>query len=1045
MSCVWKPFAHSLAPARDRRGTVPLPASGAIADMRTADGWRAITSGEAKLQLSACEGSEPGRAGLRLDYDFQGSGGFVVARQEVRLNFPETYSLRFAYRGQGAINDLELKWVDAAGSSVWRHVMQPAAWTEPWVAKELRDRDFPFAWGPAGGGKVTEVGAIELVVVAREGGCGTLWLSQLELVDRTVYEAPQFSASSHRQGHPPSAAGDPQSATFWESAPEDPAPVWTADWRGEREFGGIAVRWQREAVPFTVEGSCDGVAWSELARGEATAGSSTFLASKGASARFLRLRFDPPRGKPVAVGSVELLPPEFAESRDAACHLVAGMAPRGWFPRYWLREQSYWTPAGPPEGAPRALMNEEGLIEPGCGKFSLEAFLWQGSDLITWADATIRNGLIDGWMPVPFCVWETNEWRLKIELGAAYGTCVVRYDVENRGPEQTAARLLVAIRPFQVTPPWQAYRGVGGAGRLEGLRREAPDCVVTGEGIEICAHPEFSAFGAMTANQGEILELLASGGIPADGGATDGAGLVSGVCVWDLDVAPGRTRTVEVNVNAPGCKRRPSLAAIESCEQAWRSNSLASPAWEIQGGSAEAHELIRAMRGAAAHILVNRDGAALQPGPRRYQRCWIRDAAGMGRALLYAGCRNEVRDLLTWYAPHIRDDGAVPCCVDREGPDWLPEHDSQGQYVHLLAEYLRFGGDKTVVAGLWPIALRTMARLQAMRESRMTEPFRLGNPPHRYGLLPESASHEGYLAHPVHAYWDDFWALRGLRDAVWLAWELGDKSAVETLSALRDSFAETLAESLEGLIAARALDFVPGSVEWADFDPSATANGLAMLDELPGVMPGVVEQTFARYLEGFRQRRDGEVPWENYTPYEIRVAGALLRLGWREETWELFRRFLADRRPVAWNQWPEIAWRNVRAPGHLGDVPHTWIGAEFVVAARSLFAYERGTDDSLVLAAGLPSEWLRSPEGLAIRNWPTAHGTLSCSLRLGERDARFVLEPGLRVPAGGIVLDPPWPGAVTECLVNGKIQPISESGAVRIRECPAAVEIRCNA
>ena len=38
-----------------------------------------------------------------------------------------------------------------------------------------------------------------------------------------------------------------------------------------------------------------------------------------------------------------------------------------------------------------------------------------------------------------------------------------------------------------------------------------------------------------------------------------------------------------------------------------------------------------------------------------------------------------------------------------------------------------------------------------------------------FGLLPESVSHEGYLAQPVHSYWDDFWALRGFKDAAFMA------------------------------------------------------------------------------------------------------------------------------------------------------------------------------------------------------------------------------------------------------------------------------------
>jgi len=42
-----------------------------------------------------------------------------------------------------------------------------------------------------------------------------------------------------------------------------------------------------------------------------------------------------------------------------------------------------------------------------------------------------------------------------------------------------------------------------------------------------------------------------------------------------------------------------------------------------------------------------------------------------------------------------------------------------------------------------------------------------------YGLLPQSISHEGYSAKPMHSYWDDFFALKGLKDAAFLAEALG--------------------------------------------------------------------------------------------------------------------------------------------------------------------------------------------------------------------------------------------------------------------------------
>ncbi len=50
--------------------------------------------------------------------------------------------------------------------------------------------------------------------------------------------------------------------------------------------------------------------------------------------------------------------------------------------------------------------------------------------------------------------------------------------------------------------------------------------------------------------------------------------------------------------------------------------------------------------------------------------------------------------------------------------------------------------------------------------------------------------------------------------------------------------------------------FVPGSVEFADFDPSATSIAITVADELPHLPRPAVEQTYDKYLEGFRKRRE---------------------------------------------------------------------------------------------------------------------------------------------------------------------------------------------
>jgi hypothetical protein len=156
----------------------------------------------------------------------------------------------------------------------------------------------------------------------------------------------------------------------------------------------------------------------------------------------------------------------------------------------------------------------------------------------------------------------------------------------------------------------------------------------------------------------------------------------------------------------------------------------------------------RTFRSAAAHILINRNGSALQPGPRRYTRSWIRDGAGMATALLRLGLAEPARDFIRWYATFQAADGNVPCCVDSKGLDWLPEHDSHGQLVFAVAEYIRLAGDLDLARELWPACLKAVAYLEQLRARRLTDVYRSPDRLACYGLLPESVSHEGYLAHP---------------------------------------------------------------------------------------------------------------------------------------------------------------------------------------------------------------------------------------------------------------------------------------------------------
>src|SRR5207245_8821854 len=118
--------------------------------------------------------------------------------------------------------------------------------------------------------------------------------------------------------------------------------------------------------------------------------------------------------------------------------------------------------------------------------------------------------------------------------------------------------------------------------------------------------------------------------------------------------------------------------------------------------------------------------------------------------------------------------------------------------------------------------------------------------------------------------------------------------------------------------------------------------------------PGQIESRLERHWRQAEERRLGGRAWDDYTPYELRAVGTFVRLGWRERALKLMRFFPAGRRPAGWNQWAEVVGSEARKPRFVGDMPHAWIASDFIRSALDLFAYERESDRTLVLAAGIP-------------------------------------------------------------------------------------------
>jgi hypothetical protein len=1034
----------------------PVRAVQALDDFEDVSGWSAQASPGASLEI-AQDAGKSGNA-MRLDFDFRGGAGFVIARKAFAITLPANFTFVFDLKGEARPNSLEFKLVEAKGDNVWWRVQRDYPFSREWQRVVVKRSRLEQAWGARRVAAPKRVAFLEIALSTGEGGKGSIWIDDLRLEEREAPSRadlpPVVTASTFAPGHEPRLILDSDPQTSWRSG-ELAAEQWLQlDFQKRREYGGLVIDWDPEhyAVSYRVQVSDDAEHWMLAYASAAGNGGRSYVYVPDGESRYVRLELtQSSQARGYEIRGLAVQPIAFSASPNQFFDAIASSAFRGTYPKYFTGRQSYWTVVGANGDDKEALMSEEGIVEVSKGAFTIEPFLYLEGALVTWSDAQPEQALADRALPIPSVTWRQSDVQLRIEAFAAgppgASILYLRYELENYGPRVHDVDLFLALRPFQVLPPWQTLNMVGGVTPIQTLELDGRTVWVNGERAVVSLTP-LDRFGASSFEEGLVGPYLLKGRVPPETSVTDSLGWASGALGYRVSLAQGARGTVAVAVpfHDPGPTIARAGAMTAADVEAERARVVQE--WQAEVGRVEvtlppdAAKLVDTLRSTLAYILINRNGPAIQPGSRTYARSWIRDGALTSDSLLQMGHTEEVRSFLAWYAPYQLPDGRFPCCVDRRGADPTPEHDSNGEFIYAVAEYYRFTRDIGFVQTMWPAVTRAVDWIAATRATRTTAAYQEPGRRVFYGLLPESISHEGYSSHPVHAYWDDFFALRGLTDAAELASVVGDDTRAATTAALRDEFRTDLVASIRRVMETRETDYLPASVELADFDPTATAIGVTIAGLMPFLPREALDRTFDRYWQTVEERVHGRATSSGYSPYELRNVEALVRLGQRARAHEVLAALLRDQRPAAWNQWAEIVWRDPGAPRFIGDMPHTWVASSFVRTLRTMLAYEREEDRALVLAAGVAPAWLATDPGVGVKRLPTYFGVLSYTLRAeGDGALRMRLTGDINVPPGGIVLAPPLPRALTAVSVNGKAVPEFTADTATIREFPADVRL----
>lgn len=998
----------------------------------------------------------PDGGAVKFDVEFpkgSGYGGIVRNFNEV---LPENYEISFLMKATVPVNNFEVKVSgDSLGECIWWVNNKSYTYPTEWKRIIIKKRHLGYAWGTRFSPHPPKLARLEVVVTAGTGGKGSVWIDDVQLttlpVAPAVPPAPMVAASSTAKKSSPMNVL-PGVSDAWTSAVKGPASI-LLDLRYEKEFGAVELQWDAalKSVSYRLSRSFDGVQFEPLYSITDGPTGTVLHFTPESETRFLKVEMlSNGAGKPFSLHSLALIPSESLSTPNHFYERKSASSIAGLYPRYFQKKQVYWTIVGVPSDTKEALFSEDGAFEVDRQRFSLEPFIYTtaSKELLHWGNATTEQTLEEHYLPIPTVIRHYRDLDMRITLVASgepeRSAVMARYIVKNTSASRHAGSFFITLRPFQVNPTSQWLNYDGGFAATPAIAVSEHAAVVGEKRVFLSGTAE--AAGAASVDVGDITDFLQNGEVPPTVTASDAHGMTSGAFQYHFDLAPGDSMTViaAVPFTSEGDRWNGSTPTVEEFSTVlkttadyWRAR-LNTVGFTV---NAEAQRYVDLLRSNLAYILINKDGNGFQPGSRSYERSWIRDGSMTSDALLKLGITEEPKKYLEWYSGYQYESGAVPCVVDTRGPDPVPEHDSHGELIFGCMEYFRFTKDTSFLRARWNTIAGAIRYIQSLRAQRMTPEYKNGDDTKRafFGLVTESISHEGYSDKAMHSYWDNFFVLKGFKDAAAAAKVLGMTKDAAELDSIALAFRNDLYSSIALTMKNHRIEYVPGCVEKGDFDATSTSIALFPNGEMSSVPQPAYQRTFDKYFDWFIQRAEGKLQWEAYTPYEIRNVGTFVYLGQKERAHYALEYFLNDQRPKGWNHWAEVVANGYRTMRFIGDMPHTWVGSDYINAIRAMFLYENDDAHAVVIGAGLKDAWVK--EGLSITALPTHYGTISYTIEpMKDRTVRIRItgsvEPSAKVLVPiGLVSQP-----LTAARVNGAaIAPMQ--GSIPVFSLPATVEL----
>jgi len=605
-----------------------------------------------------------------------------------------------------------------------------------------------------------------------------------------------------------------------------------------------------------------------------------------------------------------------------------------------------WTALGVPGGSEFPLVDPRGLLTPFYDSWSIDVWIIpeEGKTLIPSRLSYVPQKMLMG--NNLYIVTELKQDQLTLRLNAQVigdaqaPICQLRIT----GSASIKARLVVSLRPYNP-------EGISFINSIS-LIEDSSGWQVNRENL---VHFDKSPDKYLFSNyqRGDVYSRLISEENERE--ISCNVGLATAAALFTMPGGNAQEITISIPLTKNKFNPEDNKNNQVNAQEAWKQSLQGVCELQIPD------EQFQFLYQAAIHTMILHSPKEVYPGPFIYRRFWFRDAAFILHSLLCVGLQGRVRQALDCFRARQTAQGYF---LSQEG-----EWDSNGEALWIMRQYCEMTGN--VPPQEWKESIIKGGRWICNKRLSNSE-----QSPHA-GLLPSGFSAE-HLGPNDFYYWDDFWAVAGLKAASFLSAAYDEKDKAVYFEGESNELLSCIEQSLKKVEERLIRPAIPAS-PYRRMDTGAIGSVAASypLRVLGPNDPRVLDTV--NFLMDHCLVHGGffhDMTHSGINPYlTLHLAQVLLRAG-DPRYYGLMKAVAKLASPTG--QWPESIHPQTGG-GCMGDGQHVWAAAEWVLMIRSCFVREE--DGGLILCSGIPQIWLEQKQTMSFGWAPTSFGNIRISIK----------------------------------------------------------------